>query len=44
MSELLETGLNRASLAAIAHLVDAGVNPYTLSHAVRELRREKESR
>lgn len=32
MSELLDTGLNRNSLDALAQLCDEGINPYILSH------------
>jgi len=43
MSELLNTGLERSSLAVLTQLCDEGFNPEALAQVVRELRAEKEA-
>ncbi|KAG2434544.1 hypothetical protein HYH02_012211 [Chlamydomonas schloesseri] len=40
LSNLLETGLDKDSLAILLELLNAGVNPEALATVVRELRRE----
>ena len=40
VSRLLDTGLDRATLAVLIELVESGVNPDALAHVVQELRRE----
>jgi mitotic-spindle organizing protein 1 len=40
ISRLLDTGLDRETLAVLAELVESGVHPEALALAVRELRRE----
>lgn len=40
VSKLLDTGLDRPTLAVLMELVESGVNPEALAHVVTELRRE----
>ncbi|EFJ42473.1 hypothetical protein VOLCADRAFT_49112, partial [Volvox carteri f. nagariensis] len=40
LSQLLDTGLDKDTLAILLELLDAGVNPEALATVVRELRRE----
>ena len=40
MSQLLETGLDRETLAVLVGLTESGVNPEALAAVVKELRRE----
>lgn len=41
MSTILNTGLDRESLATLVTLCENGVNPEALAAVVREIRREK---
>ncbi|EOD06920.1 hypothetical protein EMIHUDRAFT_246127 [Emiliania huxleyi CCMP1516] len=40
LSQLLETGLDRETLAVLIGLTEQGVNPEALAAVVKELRRE----
>ena len=40
ISQLLQTGLDRETLAVLVGLTESGVNPEALAAVVRELRRE----
>ena len=40
ISQLLQTGLDRESLAVLVGLTETGVNPEALAAVVKELRRE----
>ena len=40
MSQLLQTGLDRETLAVLVGLTETGVNPEALAAVVKELRRE----
>ena len=40
ISRLLQTGLDRETLAVLVGLTDSGVNPEALAAVVKELRRE----
>ena len=42
LSNLLDTGLDRETLAILVELCESGVNPEALSKVVVELRRESE--
>ena len=44
ISKILNTGLNRETLAILVSLIEEGVNPEALAAVVQELRREKELR
>ena len=43
MATLLNTGLNRESLAILVQLIELGINPHALAHVVREMRREADA-
>jgi mitotic-spindle organizing protein 1 len=40
LAELLDTGLDRSAVSAIARLVEQGVNSEALAQVVKEIRRE----
>jgi len=40
ISNLLNTGLDKPTLATLVELCESGVNPEALAHVVKELRRE----
>lgn len=40
ISQLLQTGLDRETLAALVGLTESGINPEALAAVVKELRRE----
>mmetsp|Transcript_31316 Transcript_31316/g.73823 ORF Transcript_31316/g.73823 Transcript_31316/m.73823 type:complete len:80 (-) Transcript_31316:26-265(-) len=40
MSNLLNTGLDKQTLAILVELIESGVNPEALAHVVKELKRE----
>ena len=40
ISQLLQTGLDRETLAVVVQMTESGVNPEALAAVIRELRRE----
>jgi mitotic-spindle organizing protein 1 len=40
MSNLLETGLDKETLAICIRLIETGINPTTLAHVILELKKE----
>jgi len=40
MSNLLETGLDKETMAICIRLIETGINPTTLAHVILELKKE----